>query len=67
MMQGGAGSNQGVQAVSKNEMGFDRNKSGRGSNDGSVFERVWVMDSIYIGCRQSNISFSLFFLSLPFL
>jgi len=51
----------------KNEMGFDRNESGRGSNDGSVLEWVWVMGSIYIGCRQRNHSFSLFFLSLSFL
>ena len=51
----------------KNEMGLDRNEPGRGSNDGSVLEWVWVMGSIYIGCRQRNISFSLFFLSLSFL
>jgi len=51
----------------KSEMGFDRNKSGRGSNDGSVLEWAWVMGSIYIGCRQKNLSFSLFFLSLSFL
>ena len=51
----------------KNEMGFDRNEPGRGSNDGSVLEWVWVMGSIYIGCRQRNLSFSLFFLSLSFL
>ena len=43
----GCNSNQGaLNSKQKNEMGFDRNESGRGSNDGSVLEWVRVMGSI---------------------
>ena len=56
---GGAGSKQGVSnSKQESEKAFDRNEMGRVSNDGSVWERVWVMGLLYKGCRSDFHSFS---------